>query len=115
MRWQRPPRRLSRVSWNTAGCSEKRRRSVFNLKCTAPSSRCVANPKKGSALQQRREKVAKRDRGAASVFSQEGTSPLRVLQRLLALLHGVSGASSAAFFVFDSPNGSFVCLGGHRR
>ncbi|CDI85661.1 3', 5'-cyclic nucleotide phosphodiesterase domain-containing protein, putative [Eimeria praecox] len=46
---------------------------------------------------------------------QETSIPVRMMQRLLALLHSAVGAEAAAFFIADTQNRNFICLGGHKR
>ncbi|CDJ43320.1 3', 5'-cyclic nucleotide phosphodiesterase domain-containing protein, putative [Eimeria tenella] len=46
---------------------------------------------------------------------QETSIPIRMMQRLLALLHAAVGAEAAAFFIADTQNRNFICLGGHKR
>ncbi|CDJ47284.1 3', 5'-cyclic nucleotide phosphodiesterase domain-containing protein, putative [Eimeria brunetti] len=46
---------------------------------------------------------------------QETSIPIRMMQRLLALLHAAVGAEVAAFFIADTQNRNFICLGGHKR
>ncbi|XP_026192081.1 uncharacterized protein LOC34618747 [Cyclospora cayetanensis] len=46
---------------------------------------------------------------------QETSIPIRMMQRLLALLHVSVGAEAAVFFIADAQNRDFICLGGHKR
>ncbi|CDJ29857.1 3', 5'-cyclic nucleotide phosphodiesterase domain-containing protein, putative [Eimeria mitis] len=46
---------------------------------------------------------------------QETSIPIRMMQRLLALLHAAVGAEAAAFFIADTQNRNFICLGGHKK